>query len=159
MAAVSSPPKKLERLELRFNVVRAARSWIDTPYHHQQSVKAVGCDCLGLIRGVWREVKGAEPETPPAYTRDWAEAAGEETLLAACHRWLIPIDPAEGSAGDVVVWRMLPGAKAKHCGILGPDDKVIHAREGIGVTEQSVLEFVRGFRKARVAGVFAFPGA
>jgi NlpC/P60 family putative phage cell wall peptidase len=39
-------------------VVAAARDWLGTPYHDQASVKGVGCDCLGLVRGVWREVVG-----------------------------------------------------------------------------------------------------
>ena len=56
-----------------WQVVGAARGWIGTPYVHQASVRGAGCDCLGLLRGVWREVIGAEPETPPAYTPDWAE--------------------------------------------------------------------------------------
>ena len=43
-------------------IVRAARGWLGTPYHDQASVKGVGCDCLGLIRGVWREVVGPEPK-------------------------------------------------------------------------------------------------
>lgn len=37
-------------------VIAAARSWLGTPYHHQASRKGVGCDCLGLIRGIWREL-------------------------------------------------------------------------------------------------------
>ena len=40
-------------------VVAAARGWLGTPYHEQASVQGVGCDCLGLARGVWREVVGA----------------------------------------------------------------------------------------------------
>ena len=42
-------------------IVGAARGWIGTPYRHQASLKGVGCDCLGLLRGVWRELKGEEP--------------------------------------------------------------------------------------------------
>ncbi len=49
-------------------VVAAARNWLGTPYRHQASVKGVGADCLGLVRGVWREVAGEEPETVPAYS-------------------------------------------------------------------------------------------
>ena len=55
-------------------VVAEARSWIGTPYQHQASLKGVGCDCLGLVRGVWRALYGEEPEHVPAYSRDWAEA-------------------------------------------------------------------------------------
>ena len=37
-------------------VLEAATGWIGTPYRHQASQKGVGCDCLGLVRGVWREL-------------------------------------------------------------------------------------------------------
>ena len=39
-------------------VVEAARGWLGTPYRHQVSLKGEGADCLGLVRGVWREVAG-----------------------------------------------------------------------------------------------------
>ncbi|MDA3887796.1 MAG: peptidase, partial [Allgaiera sp.] len=42
-------------------VVAIARFWLGTPYHDQASLRDVGCDCLGLARGVWREVVGPEP--------------------------------------------------------------------------------------------------
>ena len=38
-------------------VIAEARSWIGTPYRHQASLKGVGCDCLGLVRGVWRALQ------------------------------------------------------------------------------------------------------
>ncbi|MFZ2468534.1 MAG: peptidase, partial [Parvibaculum sedimenti] len=46
----------------RAAVVAAARAWIGTPYRHQASCKGAGADCLGLVRGLWREFHGAEPE-------------------------------------------------------------------------------------------------
>jgi len=49
-------------------VIGAARSWLDTPYHDQASLRGVGCDCLGLARGVWREVVGPEPFPIPPYS-------------------------------------------------------------------------------------------
>ncbi len=42
-------------------VVAAARKYIGTPYHHQAALCGAGCDCLGLIRGVWRDLYGSEP--------------------------------------------------------------------------------------------------
>jgi cell wall-associated NlpC family hydrolase len=36
----------------RSAIVAEARTWIGTPYRHQASLKGVGCDCLGLVRGV-----------------------------------------------------------------------------------------------------------
>jgi NlpC/P60 family putative phage cell wall peptidase len=76
-------------------VVAEARLWIGTPYVHQASVRGAGCDCLGLLRGVWRGIYGTEPELPPPYSADWAEASGQETLAEAARRYLIEI-PQEG---------------------------------------------------------------
>ena len=70
-------------------IVEKARIWLNTPYLHQASRRGAGCDCLGLLRGVWRDHLGAEPESIPAYTEDWSEAAGREDLLTAARRWLI----------------------------------------------------------------------
>ena len=73
------------------DVVAVARAWIGTPYQHQASVKGVACDCLGLIRGVWRECHGTEPEAPPPYTPDWGEGGGYEELMEAALRHLVPV--------------------------------------------------------------------
>jgi NlpC/P60 family putative phage cell wall peptidase len=70
--------------DLRDMIVQEARGWIGTPYMHQASLKGVGCDCLGLVRGVWREVLGAEPEQAPPYSATWAEAGRRENAAGGC---------------------------------------------------------------------------
>jgi NlpC/P60 family putative phage cell wall peptidase len=92
--------------------VAEARGWIGTPYVHQASVRGAGADCLGLVRGVWRAVRGEEPETPPPYTPDWGESGGREVLMAAALRWLVPVDAPQ--PGDVILFRMREGGIAKH---------------------------------------------
>jgi NlpC/P60 family putative phage cell wall peptidase len=99
-------------------ILAEARDWIGTPYMHQASAKGAGCDCLGLVRGVWRALYGAEPEATPAYTPDWAERAGAETLLDAARRHMCEIAIAEAAPGDVLLFRMHPQAPVKHCAIL-----------------------------------------
>ena len=64
-------------------LVSEAHLWLGTPYVHQMACRGAGCDCLGLVRGVWRGVYGAEPETPPAYSMDWSEPQGDEALWRA----------------------------------------------------------------------------
>nr|WP_314436903.1 NlpC/P60 family protein [uncultured Brevundimonas sp.] len=138
-------------------VVAAARGWLGTPYRHQASVKGVGADCLGLVSGVWREVAGAEPETVPAYSADWAEVGGEETLLEAARRWLRPVPLAAMRAGDVLLFRMSPGAAVKHCAILStveaPEPRMIHAYWGRAVVES----WMGVWWRRRLAAVFRFP--
>ena len=114
------------------DVVDLARAWIGTPYLHQQSRRGVGADCLGLVRGVWREVRGAEPWVVPRYSGDWGEISEVETLRIAADRWLEPCKPEPGA---VVLFRMLPRAIAKHGGIY-TGTSLIHAREGLGVIEE-----------------------
>ncbi len=139
----------------RADVVQAARGWIGTPYMHQASVKGVGTDCLGLLRGVWREVQGAEPEAVPAYTRDWSEPSGEEALWAAALRHLAP---GRGAEGEVLLFRMRDGSVAKHVGIaakVGAAPSVVHAYSGHAVVESPLsAPWAR-----RVVARFAFPEA
>ena len=137
-------------------VVAAARCWIGTPYRHQASVRGAGADCLGLVRGVWREVQGAEPEPVPAYTQDWAEPSGQEALFAAAQRWLVPKGLRDAAPGDVVLFRMRAKSVAKHLGIVsavGAEPMIIHAYNGHGVVETALsMPWAR-----RIVARFAFP--
>ena len=134
-------------------VVAAARAWIGTPYHHQASVRGVGSDCLGLVRGVWRDLRGDEPELPPAYTRDWAEALQRETLLEAASRHLIAVPDRELVPGAALVFRFARHLPAKHIAIATAPDRFIHAMEGAMVSEVALVPWWR----RRIAGVFLFP--
>lgn len=118
--------------------VAVARGWLGTPYHHQAARRGAGCDCLGLVRGVYAELYGCTTEEPPPYSADWAEAATRETMLEAARRHLVEIAPAETGAGDVVIFRLRAGAMAKHAAILTGADRMIHAQEGCGVCEVSL---------------------
>ena len=94
------------RRDLGAAALGEARLWLGMPYRHQASLKGVGCDCLGLVRGVWRAIHGAEPEATPAYTRDWAEARGDEALAEAARRHLEELaDPHAYQLGDVLLFR------------------------------------------------------
>lgn len=135
-------------------IVVTARRWIGTPYHHQASICSVGTDCLGLVRGVWRELYGADAERPPAYSRDWAEASGQEAMLEAASRHLLRIPTSSAMAGDVVVFRLRDGVVAKHAAILTGPSSMVHAMEGAPVAEVAMSSWWR----RRIVGAFQFPG-
>ena len=137
----------------RKSIVALARSWIGTPYHHQASLKGTGADCIGLVRGIWRELFGDEPEQLPAYSGDWAEATGREAMLLAAGRHLVPIEPQIIREGDVVVFRLRAEAVAKHTAIVSDLGRMIHAQEGAPVTEVTIGPWWR----RRIAGAFSFP--
>lgn len=135
-------------------VVRAARRWIGTPYHHQASRVGVGADCLGLVRGVWRDLYGEDAERPPGYSRDWGEANGVETLLDAAARHLVRREDREPQIGDVLIFRMRPGAVAKHAAVMATADTMVHAMEHGCAAEVPINAWWR----RRLAAWFAFPG-
>jgi NlpC/P60 family putative phage cell wall peptidase len=152
-------------MTIRDKIITEARSWIGTPYHHQAALKGVGCDCLGLVRGVWRAVYGTDPEHPPAYSRDWAETLREETLADAAGRQMIPLALDAFGPGDLLLFAVNDNAPAKHCAILVAQEPVwtgsqqlcpmrmIHAIESHPVAEVSLVPWWRN----RLRFVFRFP--
>ena len=135
------------------DIIACARDWIGTPYLHQASLKGVGADCLGLIRGVYRELYGDEPEVAPPYTPDWAEAGGAETLRDAARRHLQEIPLTDIAAGHVMLFRILPKAPAKHAAILTAPNRMVHAYSGHAVCET----YLSAWWDRRLAYAFQFP--
>ncbi|MFN2382510.1 MAG: NlpC/P60 family protein [Guyparkeria sp.] len=134
-------------------VVTAARGWLGTPYHDQASLKGVGCDCLGLIRGVWREVVGPETFTIPPYSRDWGEIAARELIADAARAAMIEIDTDQAQPGAVVMFRMTPRTIAKHLGVMTAPGSFVHSYERLGVIEEPLTQsWAR-----KIAFAFLFP--
>jgi len=135
-------------------VLGAAKKWIGTPYHHQQSAINAGCDCLGLIRGVWRDLYGNEPEVVPPYSPTWSLEKGSETLAEGAARHLIAITKTEKFPGDVLIFRMRRNRPATHAAILSGKQQIIHSFDKHAVLEQKVPEIWW----KNLAYVFRFPG-
>lgn len=135
-------------------VVALAESWLGTPYRHQAATHGIGCDCIGLIRGIWRNLYGGEPEAVPPYAPDWAERAGDDRLLAAAQRLFgAPLPLAGMQPGDVLLFRWRPDCAAKHAGILAGAGYLIHAYEHGAVTRSPLVPAWR----RRIAAVHRFP--
>jgi len=141
-------------MPIRAEIIAAARDWTGTPYRHQAARKGAGCDCLGLVRGVWLEIFGVEPERPPPYTPDWGEAGAVEHILNAARRNMPAIELAQARGGDVIVFRMRTGRIAKHMAILTSEATMIHAQSNDIVRE---IAFAPYWRRHAVAA-FQFPG-
>lgn len=138
----------------RQQIVDAARAWTGTPYQHQTSLKGVGADCLGLIRGVYRDIFGYEPENVPPYSSGWSEVGGAEILADAASRHLRPVALSNARAGDVLLFRFRMGCPAKHAAIKTNDIQMIHAYSGRTVCET----FITPWWERRLAFAYAFPG-
>jgi NlpC/P60 family putative phage cell wall peptidase len=138
----------------RPDVAAAALGWLGTPYRHQASLKGVGCDCLGLVRGLWRETMGEEPETATPYAVSWAhDARGAEPLLEAARRRFVEKPLGLIEAGDVLVFRWRVHLPASHLGVATGPDAMIHAQDGACVAQASLSPWWR----RRLVAVFAFP--
>ncbi|TQV69438.1 NlpC/P60 family protein [Aliiroseovarius halocynthiae] len=137
-------------------ILNELQGWLGTPYVHQASRKGAGCDCLGLVRGVWRAVLGQEPAEVPPYTSDWSEADGQEALWQAATAHLRPKALENRQPGDILLFRMRSDAVAKHLGFLastGPAPTFIHAYSGHGVVESPLsAPWAR-----RIVACFEFP--
>jgi NlpC/P60 family putative phage cell wall peptidase len=141
------------------DVVTETRSWLQTPYQHRMSLKGVGCDCLGLVRGVWRGLYDEAPDVP-VYSPDWAEVGAEDRLLPGLGSHFLAVGLDTARTGDVIAFRMKPNAVAKHVAILSagegisdPQAKIIHAYWGHAVVESWLGPF---WKKCAVAA-FRFP--
>jgi|SRR5271165_5095157 len=111
--------------EARTAVVAAARSWIDTPYHHAADVKGAGVDCAMLLVRVYVDLGLVEPFDPRPYPRDWMMHRSEERylgfLLARSHVVWAP------ARGDIVLFRF--GRCFSHGGIVTKAEPltIVHA--------------------------------
>lgn len=137
----------------RDHILDVTRTWLGTPYHHQAYLKGVGADCLGLLRGVYIELYGNDPEAPPRYSPAWGESNKDELLLQAASKYLVKPDYDGWKPSDVLVFRIKNAASAKHCAIVTGQDEMVHA-----VSRRAVLITGIGAWRSRVAGVFSFPG-
>ena len=136
----------------RHHIVAVARDWLETPYRHQFAKKGLGCDCLGLVRGVFEDVYGYSPENPPPYSPSWGEVGPKEHLLEAAARHLVPVKEAKNAS--VLVFRMKPTMTAKHCAILTDEGTIIHAY----ISPRKVVEHsLTPWWEKKIAGVFDFP--
>lgn len=134
-------------------VIAEAERWIGTPYRHQGRMRGVGCDCIGLLLGIWRGLYGSVPEAPRNYAADWADGERGDSLLDACRRHFIERPVAEMAPGDLLLFRWRPHLPARHAGIFTGQSRFIHAYERVGVVASPL---VPGWRR-RIAAVFSFP--
>lgn len=135
------------------DVVEAARLWLGTPYRHQSTQIGAGCDCLGLIVGVWRALNGYQTFELPPYSSNWRDRTHAIALQALAKEHLAQVDKVPLVRGSVVLMHLRSGLPAKHCAIISDDDHFIHAQERIGVVEVPLSDWWR----RRIVAQYIFP--
>lgn len=125
------------------DVIAEARTWIGTPYHHQQCAKGHGVDCAQLIAGVGNAI-GLMPMLPRELVR-YARTPNPKQMRAVLEMFMDPIKPGDAIHGDVfwMCWRPnLP----QHLGIYSDHHGagMIHSHQTSGgVVETALTEGVR----------------
>ncbi len=144
----------------RAAVVAEAKSWAKTPYQHQASLKGVGVDCIGLIRGVARGCGLVDPfETGAAHKYfGYSQMPNPALLLEACRAFLQPIDTEAATVGDILLFNFADrGVKdPQHFGIITRAEPpyVIHSLAPHCVLEHRINEVWA----ARVVAAYALRG-
>jgi cell wall-associated NlpC family hydrolase len=111
-------------------IAEEALSWRDTPFTWGQSQKGVGCDCKGLLAGVFRELGLPEADSYYAafssYRVDRPVPAG--LLLQGFEKLFDRVDAAAAAAGDILLLKFA-GAPA-HMAIHVGNGRAVHAYHG-----------------------------
>lgn len=133
-------------------ILLAAQKWIGTPYRHQAARMGVGCDCLGLIRGVWTDLYGNVAPPIPPYARFGKDPKGAVQLLDAANIFLEPMAKIP-VPGLIILFQLHQKLPPRHCGIVSCGNRFIHAKERQGVIQ---TDLCAGWHK-RIHSIYAFP--
>jgi NlpC/P60 family putative phage cell wall peptidase len=138
-------------------LVAEARSWLKTPYHRHASLKGVGCDCLGLHRGigtvfgiVFQEASHEVADILRA--PQWFLHLQEEYFLdvfATCPA-LEPVPLDAVRPGDALLFGF-GDHPCSHAGVLTTPARFVHALYGKEVREDPLVPHWSPFLRAAFA--------
>lgn len=144
---------------IRESIVQEARRWVGTPYAHQAALLGVGCDCVGLIRGV-----GFACDVLPQRPEEWklfnayGRLPSPKRMAEGMRTFLIPVGTGAEQPGDIawLAWRAdLP----MHLAILAESNgrpTLIHSYSDVGrVVEHGLSQQWSD----RVVSWWRYPGA
>lgn len=143
---------------MRDKIVQAAKSWVNTPYHHQARIKGVGVDCAQLIAGVAIDIGvfGHNICLPQDYSPEWHLHNKEEMLLAHLKEFgCIEKSVQDTQPGDILGFKM--GRCVGHLGLMLDDGTFIHAQNMCNPKRVVINTLSAEWLKRHVV-TFSFPG-
>lgn len=109
---------------MRGLVVAEARSWLGTPYVHNQALKGVAADCALFPLKVYESLNVIKPGPIPEYSRQWFLHHSDELYMqAVIDRGGVETESTE--PGNFCLWRI--GRCYSHGGIIIRWPTIIHA--------------------------------
>lgn len=124
----------------RMDVVIEARAWLDTPFHHQASVKGAGCDCIGLIKGVGVALSLVDynPASPQAQAfANYSILPNSRRMREGLATWLAEIPLHEATLADI--YFMAWGHEPQHVALI-TDKGIIHSYSSVGKVVEHALD-------------------
>jgi cell wall-associated NlpC family hydrolase len=115
----------------REDIIRVARTYIGTPFHHQGRLKGVGIDCVGLPVCVARELG-----IPLVDYTSYPRRPNGKTLQDAIERNMDRLSLEEVGIGDLLVFKLV--RFPCHVGFR-TDLGVLHTYEGVGAVVEHSL--------------------
>ena len=141
----------------REQIVAEARSWLGTRWHHQASVKGVGCDCAGLVIGVARSlgIEGIEEYEGSSEMHGYGRQPTADTLRKACAQFFLPVPPRPLLAGNILLMRF--SNEPQHFALLAGGDPphIIHAYAQARMTVEHALD---ALWLSRVVAAYSYKG-
>ncbi|MDE1901291.1 MAG: hypothetical protein KGI37_06590 [Alphaproteobacteria bacterium] len=113
----------MSETDQRAAVVREARRWIGTPYHHQADVLGAGVDCGMLLVRVYVDAGIVPAFDPRPYSVQWHLHRDDERYLGAMMEHSGEVAAPE--PGDMAVWKI--GRAYAHGAIVVGWPLVVHA--------------------------------
>lgn len=142
----------------RAAIVAEARTWIDTPFQHQQHLKGIACDCGGLLRGVAINCG----IIPPSFLESVKDQLAypfrpNGALQRACAEFFDPVPFKDSMPGDLLLFRIQ--RQPQHMGIITQTEplRMVHSsnlRKLMRVVEQDVTSYWR----TRVQACYRYRG-
>lgn len=106
----------------RAEIVRIAKTWLGTKYHHHAQVKGVGADCATFIAEVFFEAGLVERFEVENYSPQWHLHRNSEKYMNRILEYAHEVETPR--AGDIVLWKF--GRTYSHAGIVIEWPFIIH---------------------------------
>lgn len=129
-------------------IVAEARTWLNTPFHHQGRVKSVGVDCAGVIIGTADTLRLLSDFEDKPY----AKSPSADQLRTTLKNYMIEIAVNEAKSGDVLLFAF--DREPQHVAFL-TDIGILHAYAQVRKCVEHSFDAVW---KSRVRGAYRFKG-
>jgi cell wall-associated NlpC family hydrolase len=130
---------------MKKQIATQTQSWIGTKFLHQGRLKKTdshdgGCDCIGLLIGVLKELKIKINFTD---NKSYKRLVGDSILLDNLNKYLTEKDKSSLEAGDIVLFQFSPNLPPQHLGVINSNNgklTLIHAYLKIGKVVEHLFD-------------------